>query len=423
MIINMNESKLCTIELIEQFLAGTLEISVTKHDDEASLYQHITRVLKRFDFPRCSKYERGVLLKYLRFTTGYSRAQITRLVKAWHTNRLANIPLAKRYTAPVEPFKRKYTEGDVRLLVEMDRANEDVCGPSIVHLLKRAYEYYGDKRYERISNLSVSHLYNLRKSTGYQRQRTKITKTRPVGIPIGIRKAPSPSGRAGFVRIDSVHQGDFDGEKGVYHITCVDSVSQWQVEACVEGISEVFLMPVLELIMEQLPFVLQGFHSDNGSEYINSRVAKMLEKLRIEQTKSRPRHSNDNGLAESKNNSVVRKHMGYSHIPRRHAEAINQFYQQTFNSWLNLHRPCLYPTDIVSPKGKVVKRYKHADVKTPLECLVLLNGRDLVIFKTDTMLQELILESKQQTDLQAAKQMSLAKSRLFASFTRSRKKS
>lgn len=274
----MNESKLCTIELIEQFLAGTLEISVTKHGDEASLYQHITRVLKRFDFPRCSKYERGVLLKYLRFTTGYSRAQITRLVKAWHTNRLANIPLAKRYTAPVEPFKRKYTEGDVRLLVEMDRANEDVCGPSIVHLLKRAYEYYGDKRYERISNLSVSHLYNLRKSTGYQRQRTKITKTRPVGIPIGIRKAPSPNGRAGFVRIDSVHQGDFDGEKGVYHITCVDSVSQWQVEACVEGISEVFLMPVLELIMEQLPFVLQGFHSDNGSEYINSRVAKMLEK-------------------------------------------------------------------------------------------------------------------------------------------------
>ena len=104
----MNESKLCTIELIEQFLAGTLEISVTKHGDEASLYQHITRVLKRFDFPRCSKYERGVLLKYLRFTTGYSRAQITRLVKAWHTNRLANIPLAKRYTAPVEPFKRSF---------------------------------------------------------------------------------------------------------------------------------------------------------------------------------------------------------------------------------------------------------------------------------------------------------------------------
>lgn len=49
--------------------------------------------------------------------------------------------------------------------------------------------------------------------------------------PIGVRKAPTPNGRAGWVRIDSVHQGDLDGIKGVYHITCVDAVSQWQVQA------------------------------------------------------------------------------------------------------------------------------------------------------------------------------------------------
>ncbi|WP_273120454.1 integrase catalytic domain-containing protein [Ferrovum myxofaciens] len=118
------------------------------------------------------------------------------------------------------------------------------------------------------------------------------------------------------MRIDTVHQGDLDGIKGVYHITCVDSVSQWQVEACVQGISEAFLLPVLELVIEQFPFVIRGFHSDNGSEYINGPVAAILEKLRIEQTKSRSRHSNDNALAESKNASVVRKHMGFEHIPK-----------------------------------------------------------------------------------------------------------
>ena len=115
-------------------------------------------------------------------------------------------------------------------------------------------------------------------------------------------------------------QGDLDGIKGVYHITCVDAVCQWQVEACVHGLSEAFLLPVLALVMAQFPFVLKGFHSDNGSEYINQRVAKMLDTLRIEQTKSRARHSNDNALAESKNASVVRKHMGYSHIPQQYAE-------------------------------------------------------------------------------------------------------
>ena len=56
------------------------------------------------------------------------------------------------------------------------------------------------------------------------------------------------------------------------------------------------------------------------------RVAGLLEKLRIEQTKSRPRRSNDNGLAEAKNGAVIRKHMGYGHIASAHAESINTFY-------------------------------------------------------------------------------------------------
>lgn len=166
-----------------------------------------------------------------------------------------------------------------------------------------------------------------------------FVKTRAVCNPIGLRKAPSPNGRAGWVRIDTVHQGDLDGVKGVYHITCVDEVSQWQVQACLQGISEAFLLPVLALILEQFPFEIVGFHSDNGSEYINGRVAKLLQKLLVEQTKSRSRHSNDNALAESKNASVVRKHMGYSHIPQKYAKPINAFYQEVFNPWLNLHRP------------------------------------------------------------------------------------
>lgn len=111
------------------------------------------------------------------------------------------------------------------------------------------------------------------------------------------------------------------------------------------------------------PFVISGFHSDNGSEYVNHRVSKLLEKLRIEQTKSRPRQSNDNALAESKNASTVRKHMGYDHIPQKYAKPINTFYQEIFNPWLNLHRPCLFATSIANPKGKIVKRYKHARCK------------------------------------------------------------
>lgn len=414
----MNETQLRTIEQIEQFLDASAVIKFSALGDDAGRYEHISRVLKRFDYPNRSKYERGVLLKYLRHTSGYSRAQVTRLITQWHDNRLAAIPLVKRYHAPTAPFPRKYMPIDIELLVEMDKAHEDVCGPAIAHLFQRAYSVYADTRYERLAELSVSHLYNLRKSSGYQAQRRAFTKTRPVCNSIGVRKAPRPKGRAGFVRVDTVHQGDLDGAKGVYHITCVDEVSQWQIEACVQGISEAFLLPVLAFIIEQFPFGIKGFHSDNGSEFVNYPVADILEKLRIEQTKSRSRHSNDNALAESKNASVVRKHMGFEHIPQQYAQFINAFYQETFNPWLNFHRPCLFATEIVSPKGKIIKRYKHEDVKTPLECLTQLSAMGLVTLKNGITLEALQAQAKSQTDLAAAQAMQRAKSELFARFVK-----
>lgn len=418
MVVNMDESRLATIEQIEAFLSGSEQVAFAAHAGDTERYAHISRVLRRFDYPRRNKRERGVLLAYLRHTSGYSRSQLTRLVRQWESNRLAPVPLAKRYGAPAAAFARKYPPADVALLVEMDRAHEDVCGPAIVHLLQRAYSVYGDPRYERLSTLSASHLYNLRKSVGYQARRVSFTKTRPVCNPIGVRRAPRPQGRAGFVRIDTVHQGDLDGIKGVYHITCVDAVSQWQVQACVQAISEANLLPVLALVIDQFPFRIEGFHSDNGSEYINGRVALMLEKLRIEQTKSRSRHSNDNALAESKNASVVRKHMGYSHIPQKYAAPINAFYQEVFNPWLNLHRPCMFATETVSPKGKVVKRYRHEDVKTPLACLAQLSEKGLVRFKMGVTLKSLQAQASAQTDLAAALAMQRAKADLFALFNK-----
>jgi len=422
MVINMNESRLRTIEQLREFLDATPQVQFSAHggDGDDQRYKHISAVLRRFDYLGCSKTERGVVRAYLMRTTGYSRAQLTRLVSRWRENRLSAVPLAKCNRSPVVPFRRKYTEVDVKLLVEMDRANEDVCGPAIVHLLQRAWLVYGDARYERLAALSVSHLYNLRKSTGYQSRRRLFTKTRPVCNPIGVRRAPRPNGRAGFVRIDTVHQGDLDGVKGVYHITCVDCVSQWQVMACVQGISEAFLLPVLALLIGQFPFEIEGFHSDNGSEFTNGKVAALLEKLRIEQTKSRSRQSNDNALAESKNASVVRKHMGYSHIPQKYAAPINAFYVQTFNPWLNLHRPCLFATEVVSDKGKIVKRYRHEDVKTPLACLDKLSAKGLVKFKKGVTLQALQAQAKVQTDLAAAKQMQQAKADLFDLFNKTR---
>jgi hypothetical protein len=184
-VINMNEERLGTIEQIEEFLSGSAAVEFTVAGDDSERYGHISCVLKRFDYPRCSKRGRGILHRYLQHTSGYSRAQVTRLIARWQRNRLAAAPLVKRYGRPAAPFASTYTPRDILLLVEMDKANEDVCGPAIVHLLQRAHQTYGDSRYARLAGLSVSHLYNLRKSTGYQAQRKSFNSTRPVCNAIG----------------------------------------------------------------------------------------------------------------------------------------------------------------------------------------------------------------------------------------------
>jgi len=188
------------------------------------------------------------------------------------------------------------------------------------------------------------------------------------GISIGERSKPEPNGRPGFIRVDSVHQGDFEGEKGVYHINSIDEVTQWEIIGATERISEKYLLPVLKSIINSYPFKIIEFHADNGSEYINHRVVGMLNRLLIRLTKSRPRRSNDNAQVESKNGSVIRKHMGRMHIPGSFAKVINEFYKEYFNPYINYHRPSGYATEtVISKYGKIKKVYN--DYMPPYEKL------------------------------------------------------
>ena len=249
----------------------------------------------------------------------------------------------------------------------VDEAHETLSGPATQKILYREFHDYGDPRYERLAAISVAHIYNLRRSRTYRERRVQYHKTRPVQVGIGERRRPEPNGKPGYLRVDTVHQGDLDGVKGVYHINAVDEVTQWQVVGATAQISEAWLEPVLEAMLTQFPFRILGFHSDNGSEFINKTVAKLLNKLLAQQTKSRPRHSNDNGLAEAKNGAVIRKHMGYGHIRSAHAEAITAFYQEHFNPYLNFHRPCGVPETITDRKGKQRRVYRW--YATPWEIL------------------------------------------------------
>ena len=293
----MNETKLNTIAQIREFLAGTADVYWSPEEDDKARYAFIRNVLSRFDYRRLVRPDKGLIRVYLGRTSGYSRAQLARLIRQY----LDCGRVVQRYAAPQAGFARTYTDADVRLLSETDALHSTLSGLATKKLMERAYQIFADARYERLALISVAHLYNLRKRSGYLRHRQVWTKTRPVTIAIGERRAPAPNNRPGYLRLDTVHQGDQDGVKGLYHINAVDCVTQYEGVATCERISEAYLIPVLAELLASFPFVILGFHVDNGSEYINRHVAELLNKLLIEEfTKSRSRHSNDNAQAESK---------------------------------------------------------------------------------------------------------------------------
>src|SRR3989344_5659520 len=242
----------------------------------------------------------------------------------------------------------------------------------------RTFSYYKCSKKEKgivrsylakLTGYSVSQIYNLRRAGIYKRINTKYEKTKPVRSPIGERRKPQPNGLPGYLRVDSVHQGDLEKEKGMYHINIVDEVTQFEFMGSVEHISEIYLLPMLQKLIELFPFRIIEIHSDNGSEYINKMVAQLLEKLRVKQTKSRPRRSNDNALVESKNGSVIRKWVGYSFLPKGYAKKLNQFYFGVFHEYVNYHRPCAFPTTLTDEKGKQKKVYLQENYLTPFEKL------------------------------------------------------
>lgn len=411
MVIDMNEAQVRTLEQVRLVVAGTQALEFRRAEDDEGRYGWIEQVLSRFGYRQLGRADRGAVLAYLQRLSGYSRAQVTRLVSRWVEGK----PVVKNYRRPEHAFTRRYTSADVALLAEVDRVMGTLSGPATACVLRRQRDVFKDARFERLGSISNGHLYNLRNSAPYRAQRVVLTKTRPTRrTDIGMRRAPAPEGRAGFIRIDSVHQGDHDGIKGLYHINAVDCVTQWQVVATVQTISEAYMLPVIEQMLEQFPFEILGFHADNGSEYVNHQVARMLDKLKVEFTRSRPRRSNDNGLAETKNGAVVRKEFGYGHIPQRHATRFNTYCREYLNPFLNFHRPCLFSSDMADPKkpGRIKRVYRPQDAMTPLDKLASLPAAQQGL-REGVTIEHLHALAVALTDVQAADELNEARQALF----------
>lgn len=405
----MQRAESLTLEAMRSFLDGSQTLCF-EVQGAGEVYPWVGRVLAARGYERLGKADRGLVKRFLEKLTGRSRAQLTRLVGRWRREGQLRPRRAKRHR-----FPRTYTDEDIRRLAQLDEAHEGLSGPATKRILEREFTVYGRPEYERLASISVAHIYNLRRRARYREYSHLRTKTQATRVAIAERRQPDPRHRPGWLRVDTVHQGDrSDGAKGLYHLNSVDTVVQWQVLGAAEGISEVHLLPVLEAMLHQFPFRIHGFHADNGSEFINHQVAALLNRMLVRDfTKSRANRTTDNALVEGKNGAVVRKHIGHGWIDRTYAEEFERFYRQWLNPYLNYHRPCGFARLVTGKRGRQKRVYHQEDYATPFEKLTSLPNWEQYL-KDGVCAEHLTQHAQAHSDTEFAQAMQKEKQKLLA---------
>ena len=400
----MNINHIRSLEQVEDFLQK-METMELETSSKKEVYEWMQKLLFTLRYQSLKKKEKGLVKDFLKKITGYSAVQLKRLVKRQKEGKLKWTKWQKG------TFSAVYNEEDIALLHKVDEAHA-LAGPATKKIIQREYEVFKREEYRKLAKISVSHIYNLRHRPSYERQGSFFDKTRPSACTIGTRQKPIPNGIPGFLRVDTVHQGDKAGKKGVYHVNIVDEVTQWELVFSVENICEQNMEQILGKIIDACPFKVLNFHSDNGTEYINKVVAQLLEKLLIRQTKSRARRSSDNALVEGKNGAIVRKFFGYFHIPasKTNAMKLNWLNEQWLNPYLNFHRPCGFATTITDKRGKEKKKYEQ--YMTPYEKLKSLPNATEHL-KSGISFQGLDLIATKQSDTEFALEMQKQRAIIF----------
>lgn len=357
--ITMDDSRILTVSQIRDFLKGSQGFNLSLESSPIEeRYKFIDDTVDRLSYVKLHKKEKKIVTLYLKKITGYQKAQIQRLIK-----RAVRGKLTRASYHRIHPVKI-YTTYDIKLLEKTDELHLRLSEQATKEILRREKEIFKHQEYQTISKISHAHITNLRHSPVYLN--SYVNQTKPRVIPIGITQKPENYGKPGSIRVDVVFQRE------VFHINSVDEITQWEVAVCVPEICEACMLPALQQMIDQYPFVIFNFHSDRGKECINYLVADLLNHLLIKQTKSRSYHCNDNALVETKNGSVIRKNMGWMHINQNLADEVNIYFRNFLNPYLVFHRPCGFPTIITEENGKKKKVY---DIyQTPYEALKNIKG-------------------------------------------------
>lgn len=267
-----------------------------------------------------------------------------------------------------QPARTIYDEAVREALQLLWEASDRVCSKrlkALVPTLIPALEHHGHLRLDPLVRSKLLVISAASMDRLLRERRMGAVRPRP-------RRAPSAATRSvpirtfadwhdpepGHMEMDLVaHCGQSPAGSFVHTLTLTDVASGW-TECVPLLVREAALVcNSLEALRAQLPFVLRGLDSDNGSEFINETLVPYCQSRSIEFTRSRPYHKNDQAWVEQKNGSVVRRLVGYGRLQGvAAADALQQLYRAS-RLFVNFFQPSFKLKDKVRVGARVIKRY------------------------------------------------------------------
>ena len=371
--VTMQHAEHLTLAEMREFLdaSNTLSFAGT---GRKQIYALLERVLRTQKYLGLAKKDKGIVRRYLVKISGLSKAQITRLIARWRERGVIEPRASRRHR-----FPHRYTPADIQLLAETDAAHEGLSAPAVRRILEREFKVHRQAQYERRASISASHIYNLRRTRAYREHHVHHTKTRASAVSIGERRKPDPRGQPGFVRVDTVHQGESPKGKGsLSHQCCRHSDAMAGRGLLRNHLRGPFIASFRgDTASIPLPYPGLSFRQRLGvSQLQGAETVEQIIGPGVHQVAGQSYHRQRFGGRQKRRGGTQAHRTRTDRGPscRRGAALLHGRFQPLFElSPLNYHRPCGFATIELSDNGKRRRRYRLNDYRTPYEKLLSLN--------------------------------------------------
>lgn len=362
----------------------------------------------RIRYRQAPRDEKGVILDEFTKTAGYTRKYAMHLMQG-----------AYRHKETItRPRAKHYDESDSQVLVEVSRL----------------LSWINSKRLKSEIGVAINSLVAAGKLVCYPEQKAKLLKISPSTIdrllkdhrqrmfgrgrsytkPGTLLKTQIPIrtfsewdvGKVGFFEIDLCgHEGGVAAGKFAFTLNFVDVKTQWTEQVAVPSKSQKDVFAGIQQIRSRLPYPVLGIDSDSGSEFINHQLYQYCLKHHITFTRGRPGKKNDNPFVEAKNDSIVRRWVGYGRFDtQEQVSLLNEFYE-LFRLYSNFYLPVQKLVSRERVGSRVKKKYdkpatpflrimRHRRVRLEVTDRLMEQYRTLDLYEIKTRMDEILRRLK-----------------------------